>query len=116
MVRSGAARSWCRPPGRELEFIAPSPGGLLQILQGPETIGGGDTVLFELGVNFLDDSEGNLRDRQTAAAGRFTDVAAVRAESGPESDPLFWLLLTIGATAMMANWCLRSPALNRGGA
>ena len=116
------------PPGRELEFIAPSPGGLLQILEGPETIGGGDTVLFELGVNFLDESEGNLRDRQTAAVGRFTDVAAVRAESGPESDPLFWLLLTIGATAMVANWCLRpsavrrsfsyggSPALNRGGA
>ena len=125
--RSGAVERPL-PPGRELEFIAPSPGGLLQILQGPETIGGGDTVLFELGVNFLDDSEGNLRDRQTAAAGRFTDVAAVRAESGPESDPLFWLLLTIGATAMVANWCLRpsavrrsfseggSPALNRGGA
>ena len=125
--RSGAVERPL-PPGRELEFIAPSPGGLLQILQGPETIGGGDTVLFELGVNFLDESEGNLRDRQTAAVGRFTDVAAVRAESGPESDPLFWLLLTIGASAMVANWCLRpsavrrsfseggSPALNRGGA
>ena len=125
--RSGAVERPL-PPGRELEFIAPSPGGLLQILEGPETIGGGDTVLFELGVNFLDDSEGNLRDRQTAAVGRFTDVAAVRAESGPESDPLFWLLLTIGASAMVANWCLRpsavrrsfseggSPALNRGGA
>ena len=126
-LRSGAVERPL-PPGRELEFIAPSPGGLLQILQGPETIGGGDTVLFELGVNFLDESEGNLRDRQTAAVGRFTDVAAVRAESGPESDPLFWLLLTIGASAMVANWCLRpsavrrsfseggSPALNRGGA
>ena len=113
--RSGAVERPL-PPGRELEFIAPSPGGLLQILQGPETIGGGDTVLFELGVNFLDESEGNLRDRQTAAVGRFTDVAAVRAESGPESDPLFWLLLTIGASAMVANWCLRSPALSRGGA
>jgi len=126
-LRSGAVERPL-PPGRELEFIAPSPGGLLQILEGPETIGGGDTVLFELGVNFLDESEGNLRDRQTAAVGRFTDVAAVRAESGPESDPLFWLLLTIGASAMVANWCLRpsavrrsfseggSPALNRGGA
>ena len=111
-LRSGAVERPL-PPGRELEFIAPSPGGLLQILEGPETIGGGDTVLFELGVNFLDESEGNLRDRQTAAVGRFTDVAAVRAESGPESDPLFWLLLTIGASAMVANWCLRSPAVRR---
>ena len=114
-LRSGAVERPF-PPGRELEFIAPSPGGLLQILEGSETIGGNDTVLFELGVNFLDESESDLRDRQTAAVGRFTDVAAVRAESGPESDPLFWLLLTIGATAMVANWCLRSPALNRGGA
>jgi hypothetical protein len=114
-LRSGAVERPL-PPGRELEFIAPSPGGLLQILEGPETIGGDDTVLFELGVNFLDESESNLRDRQTAAVGRFTDVAAVRAESGPESDPLFWLLLTIGATAMVANWCLRPSALNRSGA
>jgi hypothetical protein len=102
-------------PGRELEFIAPSPGGLLQILEGSDSVGGSAAVLFELGVNFLDESETNLRNRKTVAAGRFRDVAAVRAESGPESDPLFWLLLTIGATALLANWCLRSPALNRGG-
>jgi hypothetical protein len=98
------------PPGRQIEFIAPSPGGLLQILEGPEGIGGGiggnETVLFELGVNFLDESETNLRDRSTANAGRFMDVASLRAESGPESDPLFWLLLTIGGAAIVANWCL----------
>jgi hypothetical protein len=101
------------PPGRQVEFIAPSPGGLLQIIEGAESIGGEDAVLFELGVNFLDESETNLRDRKTADVGRFTDAAAVRAESGPESDPLFWLLLTISATAMVVNWCLRRPAQNR---
>jgi Ca-activated chloride channel homolog len=103
--RSGAVERTL-PPGRQLEFIAPSPGGLLQILEGPERIGGNEAVLFELGVNFLDESETNLRDRTTANAGRFTDVAALRAESGPESDPLFWLLLTIGGAAIVANWCL----------
>jgi hypothetical protein len=101
------------PPGRQLEFIAPSPGGLLQILEGPQRIGGDDTVLFELGANFLDEFETNLRDRKTADVGRFTDVAAVRAESGPESDPLFWLLLAIGGAAMVANWCLLAPASKR---
>ena len=113
-LRCGAVER-ALPAGRELELIAPSPGGLLQILEGPERIGGGDTVLFELGVNFLDESETNLRDRKTAAVGRFTDEAAVRVESGPESEPLFWLLLAIGVAAMVGNWCLRSPALNRGG-
>ncbi len=114
-LRCGAVER-ALPAGRELELIAPSPGGLLQILEGPERIGGGETVLFELGVNFLDESETNLRDRKTAAVGRFRDEAAVRVESGPESEPLFWLLLTIGAAAMVGNWCLRAPALNRGGA
>ena len=77
------------PAGRQLEFIAPSPGGLLQILEG-------DEVLFELGVNFLDESETNLRDQSTADAGELADVAGLRAESGPASDPLFWVLLAIG--------------------
>lgn len=90
------------PAGRQLEFIAPSPGGLLQILEG-------DQVLFELGVNFLDESETNLRSQTTADVGELTDVAGLRAESGPSSDPLFWLLLTIGGTAIVANWCLLSP-------
>ena len=75
------------PAGRQLEFIAPSPGGLLQILEGRSS------VLFELGVNFLDEAETNLRDQSTADAGELADVAGLRAESGPASDPLFWLLL-----------------------
>jgi hypothetical protein len=94
------------PPGRQVEFIAPSPGGLLQILEGAGGVGGNEVALFELGVNFLDESEANLRDRMAADAGRFGDVGTLRAESGPESDPLFWLLLTIAGTAIVANWCL----------
>ena len=38
-LRCGAVER-ALPAGRELEFIAPSPGGLLQILEGPERIGG----------------------------------------------------------------------------
>jgi hypothetical protein len=94
------------PAGRQLEFIAPSPGGLLQILEG-------DQVLFELGVNFLDESETDLRDRATADVGELTDVAGLRAESGPASDPLFWLLLAIGGMAIVVNWCLLSPGATR---
>jgi hypothetical protein len=95
------------PPGRQLEFIAPSPGGLLQILEG-------DEVLFELGVNFLDESESNLRGQATADAGELTDGSGLRAEGGPASDPLFWLLLTIGGMAIVANWLLLSPRESRG--
>jgi hypothetical protein len=91
------------PASRQLEFIAPSPGGLLQIFEG-------DQVLFELGVNFLDESETNLRNQKTAEVGGLTADAGLRAESGPASDPLFWLLLTIGGTAIVVNWCLFSPA------
>ena len=94
------------PPSRLLEFIAPSPGGLLQILDG-------DEVLFELGANFLDESETNLRKQSTADVGAFADAGGLRAESGPASDPLFWLLLTIGATAIVTNWCLLPPGPNR---
>ena len=90
------------PAGRQLEFIAPSPGGLLQILEG-------DQVLFDLGVNFLDESETNLRSQSTADVGALTEAAGLRAESGPASDPLFWLLLTIAGMALVANWCLLSP-------
>ena len=46
-------------PAAALEFIAPSPGGLLQILEG-------DEVLFEIGVNFLDEI------RRAICAGRAT--------------------------------------------
>ena len=94
------------PAGPLLEFIAPSPGGLLQILDG-------DEVLFELGVNFLDESETNLRNQATADVGRLTEPAGLRAESGPASDPLFWLLLTISGMAIVVNWCLLAPASNR---
>jgi hypothetical protein len=110
-IRCGAVER-ALPAGRQLEFIAPSPGGLLQILEGPEGLGS-DVVLFELGVNFLDESETNLRKQSTADVGALADVAGLRAESGPASDPLFWLLLTIGATAILVNWCLLSPSANR---
>ena len=58
-------------------------------------------MLFELGVNFLDESESDLRQpdrRPTPASSR--DAAGLRAESGPASDPLFWMLLTIGGAAI----------------
>ena len=87
------------PVSRQVEFIAPSPGGLLQILDG-------ETVLFEVGVNFLDESESNLRRQSTADSGAFADVSGLRSESGPASDPLFWGLLTVGAIALVANWWL----------
>lgn len=91
------------PAGRQIEFIAPSPGGLLQILEG-------DEVLFELGVNFLDESESDLRRQATADAGGFTQAPGLRGESGPSSDPLFWALLAIAGAALVTNWCLLSPA------
>jgi len=90
------------PAGRQLEFLAPSPGGLLQILEG-------NRVLFALGVNFLDESESDLRRQAPADAGGPTQAAGLRAESGPSSDPLFWVLLMIGGAALVANWCLLSP-------
>jgi len=85
------------PASRQLEFIAPSPGGLLQILDG-------DTVLFDIGVNFFDETESNLRKQSTADAGRFADVSGFTAESGPASDPLFWVLLAMATAAIVGNW------------
>jgi hypothetical protein len=90
------------PAGRLIEFIAPSPGGLLQILDG-------DEVMFEIGVNFLDETETALPDRSTGDSGQIGEVAGLRAESSATSDPLFWILLAIGATAMILNWCLLVP-------
>lgn len=90
------------PPGDRIEFVAPSPGGLLQILEG-------DDVLFELGVNFLDESETDLRRQSTADAGALGDAPGLRGESGPASDPFFWILLTIAAGAIAANWWVLSP-------
>jgi Ca-activated chloride channel homolog len=99
-------------PLRELEFIAPSPGGLLQIIEDPDG-SAGDAVLYELGVNFLDETEANLRDRSSGNAGQFADAPGLRAETGPASDPLFWVLLAIAGTALLANWCLLTPARGR---
>jgi len=90
------------PAGRQLEFIAPSPGGLLQILEG-------DQVLFEVGVNFLDEVETSLANVSTADAGEFPAATGLRAETGAASDPLFWVLLVVGGVAMMLNWVLLTP-------
>jgi len=90
------------PASRQLEFIAPSPGGLLQILEG-------DRVLFEIGVNFLDEEETRLGGLATADTGELASAPGLRAESGAASDPLFWVLLVIGGTALLVNWCLLAP-------
>ena len=90
------------PSGSRIEFVAPSPGGLLQILEG-------DEVLFDLGVNFLDASETDLRHQATADAGTVSDAPGLRGETGPASDPLFWILLTIAAGAIVANWWTLAP-------
>ena len=90
------------PAGRQIEFIAPSPGGLLQILED-------DQVLWEVGVNFLDETETSLRHQSTADTGELAATPGVRAENGAASDPLFWLLLAIGGTAVLLNWCLLTP-------
>jgi hypothetical protein len=96
------------PAGRLVEFIAPSPGGLLQLLDG-------DEVLFEIGVNFLDEIETALRDRSTGDSGQSGEAAGLRSETSATSDPLFWILLAIGATAMILNWCLLAPVRARSG-
>jgi hypothetical protein len=89
------------PASRQIEFIAPSPGGLLQIVEG-------DQVLFDIGVNFLDEEETALSDQSSADAGELATVAGMRGESDASSDPLFWVLLALAGVALLANWCLRS--------
>ena len=90
------------PAMRQVEFIAPSPGGLLQILEG-------DRVLFEIGVNFLDEIESSLHQPFTGDTGRLADAPGLRAESGASSDPLFWILLAVAAAALLTNWGLLAP-------
>ena len=90
------------PAGRDVEFMAPVPGGRLEILEGEQ-------LLFELGVNFLDEAEPDLRNQQSRDVGSLAEVAGARLESGPGSDPLFWILLALGATALLVNWCLLAP-------
>ena len=91
------------PATRLVEFVAPAPGGLAQILEG-------DQVRFEIGINPLDEPEGDLRRARTDTAGTFETAGRQRAiESGAGFDPLFWLLLAVCAAAMLGNWWLLSP-------
>lgn len=85
-----------------LELVAPAPGGLLQILEG-------ETVLYELGVNFLDEREADLRAKRSAEVGNLVPGAGVRMETSAAEDPLFWVLLAIASAALLANWALLSP-------
>jgi hypothetical protein len=88
------------PVGRSIEFAAPSPGGLLQALEG-------ERVLFELGVNFLDENESNLQAKSAFEIGKIKENAGrQRSESGPASGPLFWALVVIAGMAIAINWCL----------
>ena len=87
------------PPGQQLEFMAPSSGGLLEIFEG-------DQLLFELGVNFLDAVEADLRRQSTADIGELAEAAGLAAEDAAAADPLFWILLAIGGTAIIVNWCM----------
>ena len=88
------------PAGRTIELVAPAAAGLLEILEGNER-------LFEIGVNFLDERESDLRTRGAGARGAFVAAdAGSRGESGPWSDPLFWTLLVIAGSALLINWCV----------
>jgi hypothetical protein len=91
------------PNTRLLEFVAPAPGGLAQILEG-------DQVRFEIGINPLDESEGDLRRARTETIGKFDTDSRKRAiESGAAFDPIFWLLVAVCTAAMLGNWWLLSP-------
>jgi Ca-activated chloride channel homolog len=97
------------PAGRSIEFVAPAPGGLLRVMEG-------ESVLFELGVNFLDENESNLQAKSAIEIGKFKDNARrLRSESGPASDPLFWVLLAIVGLAIAANWCWLGSRASRAG-
>ena len=92
------------PAARVMEFTAPAPCAL-DVMEG-------DAVLYQLGVNFLDENESNLSARAKGEIGKPGGQAGgILAESGPESDPLFWTLLAIAGAAVLGNWCL--PALVR---
>jgi Ca-activated chloride channel homolog len=85
------------PRSRLIEFAAPAPGGLVQILEA-------DKALYELGVNFLDEIEADLRSRTTDESGQPRDAQSMQTERRAASDPLFWVLLVIAAVAMLGNW------------
>jgi hypothetical protein len=91
------------PGTRLVEFVAPAPGGLAQIFEG-------DQLRFEIGINPLDESEGDLRRARTETIGTFEPEGRERpVESGAGFDPIFWLLLAIGTAAMFGNWWLLTP-------
>jgi hypothetical protein len=95
------------PSARLMEFTAPAPCGLMEVLEGTD-------VLFQLGVNFLDEVETDLSARVRGQSGKPRVLTAgMQAETGPESDPLFWILLAVGGGAMLANWCLPSRVRSR---
>jgi len=95
------------PAGRSVEFVAPSPGGLLQVMEG-------DAVLYELGVNFLDEDETNLRSKSTSETGKLENASqGLRTENGPASDPLFWVLVVMGGLAIVSNWYWLTPRRKR---
>jgi hypothetical protein len=103
---TGPLRMQAGPVSRELpatsvvEFIAPATGGPVRVMEAGKT-------LYELGVNFLDEEEGDLRRAASGDAGAFqTAAASLRTESGPASDPLFWILFVAGAAAIVGNWCM----------
>jgi hypothetical protein len=100
-----AGRERTLPAGRNIELVAPASGGLLEIFEGEQR-------LFEIGVNFLDETESDLRSATARVSGGFVEHDAVaRAESGPWSDPLFWILLVTAAAALLVNWSV--PAVER---
>jgi hypothetical protein len=91
------------PPNSVLEFIAPQTGGLLHVLEGQK-------ILYELGVNFLDEDEGDLRRAASGDFGAFqTSAASLQTEKGPSSDPLFWLLFAVATVAIIGNWFVVTP-------
>jgi hypothetical protein len=91
------------PGTRLVEFVAPAPGGLAQIIEGEQ-------VRYEIGVNPLDEPEGDLRRARTETFGEFETAGRERPiESGAAFDPLFWLLLAICTGAMLGNWWLLAP-------
>jgi hypothetical protein len=88
------------PSTRLVEFVAPAPGGLAQILEG-------DKVQFEIAINAIDEAEGDLRGARTETLGGFDDTRQERElEGGAAFDPLYWVLLTVCVVAMIGNWWL----------
>jgi hypothetical protein len=57
---------------------------------------------FQLGVNFLDETESNLSDRGRGEFGKPNPQAVECARKAVrKTDPLFWTLLAIAGTAVL---------------